>query len=77
MDDSLIAESMSSFNALPISSGEVSAPPVVIHYSSSEVDSEEDFVCWDGDGDDRDFSPATRETPNNLCALGQFHNFKV
>jgi hypothetical protein len=76
MDDSLIAESMSSFNALPVSSGEVSAPPVVVHYPSSEVDSEEDFVCWDGDGDDRDFS-STRETPNNLCALSQFHNFKV
>jgi hypothetical protein len=45
MDDSLIAESVLSFSALP----------VVVHYPSSEVDSEvEDFVCWDGD-DERFF----------------------
>jgi hypothetical protein len=41
MDDSLIADTVSSFNALPVSSSEVNAPLVVVHYPSSEVDSEE------------------------------------
>jgi hypothetical protein len=58
LDNSLIAEIVSLFSVPPVASDEVNAPPVIVHYPSSEVDGEEkDYECWDGD--DRDFSPAT------------------
>jgi hypothetical protein len=60
MDDSLIADAVSSFNPPPASSGVVTG---LVSLSSKLVDSEEedddfwgveDRVCWGGDGDDGD-----------------------
>jgi hypothetical protein len=84
LDDSLIAEAVSSFNASPASSGVVKG---LVGPSSELVDSEaedddlwgvEDGVCWGGVGKDGDFPyllgdfpHATRLDWDSMVSMGE------